>query len=32
MSELKLGIAHSALLLMDFQTPVVERYAVGRLS
>lgn len=30
MSELKLDIAHSALLVMDFQTPVVERYAVGQ--
>jgi hypothetical protein len=35
MSELKLdiahsAIAHSALLVMDFQTPVVERYAVGQ--
>jgi hypothetical protein len=27
---LKLDIAHSALLVMDFQTPVVERYAVGQ--
>jgi nicotinamidase-related amidase len=30
MSGLKLDIAHSALLVMDFQTPVVERYAVGQ--
>jgi nicotinamidase-related amidase len=28
--ELKLDIAHSALLVMDFQTPVVEHYAVGQ--
>jgi nicotinamidase-related amidase len=30
MSDLKLDIAHSALLVMDFQTPVVEHYAVGQ--
>jgi hypothetical protein len=30
MSELKLDIAHSALLVMDLQTPVVEQYAVGQ--
>jgi len=30
MSELKLDIAHSALLVMDFKTPVVEHYAVGQ--
>jgi len=30
MSELKLDVAHSALLVMDFQTPIVERYAAGK--
>jgi hypothetical protein len=30
MSELTLDVAHSALLVMDFQTPIVERYAVGQ--
>jgi nicotinamidase-related amidase len=30
MSEFKLDVAHSALLVMDFQTSVVERYAVGQ--
>jgi len=25
MSELRLDVAHSALLVMDFQTPIVER-------
>jgi len=30
MSDLKLDAAHSALLLMDFQTPIVENYAPDR--
>jgi nicotinamidase-related amidase len=30
MADLQLDVAHSALLVMDFQTPVVERYAVDQ--
>lgn len=30
MTELKLDLAQSALLVMDFQTPIVDRYAAGR--
>jgi nicotinamidase-related amidase len=30
MSELKLNAAHSALLVMDFQIPIVERFAADR--
>lgn len=30
MAELKLDVARSALLVMDFQTPVVERFAAGQ--
>lgn len=30
MSELKLDVAHSAFLVMDFQSPIVERFTVGQ--
>ena len=30
MTALKLDVAHSALLVMDFQTAIVDRYAAGR--
>jgi nicotinamidase-related amidase len=30
MTEFKIEPAHSALLVMDFQIPIVERYAAGR--